>query len=122
MSPRLSLVLYTAVFAIVASGGAWAGGGRDRTDNGNAHDRNQPTKQASAADNNLPDSVRRAERETGGQVLRAQPIQRDGREVYRVKVLTPEGRVKVVEDDRGAPAPESHAPASDAPKPESNHH
>ena len=49
-------------------------------------------------DGGLPASVRRVQRETGGQVLRAQPIQRDGREVYRVKVLTPQGRIRVVEE------------------------
>ena len=35
----------------------------------------------------------RAERQTGGEVLRAESMQRDGREVYRLKVLTPDGRV-----------------------------
>jgi len=47
----------------------------------------------------LPDSVRRVERQTGGEVLRAEPMQRDGREVYRLKVLTADGRVRVVQDD-----------------------
>ena len=49
----------------------------------------------------LPDSVRRVERQTGGEVLRAEPMQRDGREVYRLKVLTADGRVRVVQDDPG---------------------
>ena len=49
--------------------------------------------------NALPDSVRRVERETGGEVLRAEPMQRDGREVYRLKVLTADGRVRVMQDD-----------------------
>jgi hypothetical protein len=47
----------------------------------------------------LPDSVRRVERQTGGEVLRAEPMQRDGREVYRFKVLTADGRVRVMQDD-----------------------
>lgn len=47
----------------------------------------------------LPDSVRRVERQTGGEVLRAEPMQRDGREVYRIKVLTSDGRVRVMQDD-----------------------
>ena len=51
----------------------------------------------------LPDSVRRVERQTGGEVLRAEPMQRDGREVYRLKVLTADGRVRVVQDDPGNP-------------------
>ena len=58
----------------------------------------------------LPDSVRRVERQTGGEVLRAEPMQRDGREVYRLKVLTSDGRVRVVQDDperpHEAPPPE----------------
>jgi hypothetical protein len=47
----------------------------------------------------LPESVLRAERETGGQVLRVESMQRDGREVYRLKVLTPDGRVRIMRDD-----------------------
>jgi len=47
----------------------------------------------------LPESVLRAERQTGGQVLRAESMQRDGREVYRLKVLTPDGRVRIMRDD-----------------------
>lgn len=50
-------------------------------------------------DRGLPESVRRVERQTGGEVLRAEPMQRDGREVYRLKVLTADGRVRVVQDD-----------------------
>lgn len=43
--------------------------------------------------------VRQVERE-GGRVLQAAPMQRGGREVYRLKVLTPEGRVRVLHDHR----------------------
>ena len=51
----------------------------------------------------LPDSVRRVERQTGGEVLRAEPMQRDGREVYRLKVLTADGRVRVMQEDPSDP-------------------
>ena len=51
------------------------------------------------ADSPPADSVRRAERQAGGEVIRAEPMQRDGREVYRMKVLTADGRVRVVQDD-----------------------
>jgi hypothetical protein len=51
----------------------------------------------------LPASVRRVERQTGGEVLRAEPMQRDGREVYRLKVLTADGRVRVMQDDPDKP-------------------
>ncbi len=47
----------------------------------------------------LTDSVRRVERQTGGEVLSAEPIQRDGRQVNRVKVLTNDGRVRVMQVD-----------------------
>ena len=47
----------------------------------------------------LRDSVRRVERETGGRVLRVEPVRRGGQDTYRMKVLTPEGRVRVMQDD-----------------------
>ncbi|HFD16083.1 MAG TPA: hypothetical protein ENJ38_07260 [Rhodospirillales bacterium] len=41
--------------------------------------------------------VREAKARTGGgRVLSVQPLRREGRKVYRVKVLTPEGRVLVL--------------------------
>ena len=52
---------------------------------------------------------RRVERQTGGEVLRAEPMQRDGREVYRLKVLTSDGRVRVMQEDPSEP------PAGDRP-------
>ena len=58
----------------------------------------------------LPDSVRRVERQTGGEVLRAEPMQRDGREVYRLKVLTADGRVRVVQDDPERPREQPEEP------------
>ena len=67
-----------------------------------------PVQQRGQDEGGLRDSVRRVERQTGGEVLRAEPMQRDGREVYRLKVLTADGRVRVVQDDpdRPPPAPE----------------
>lgn len=118
---RPLLLPSAAVLALATSAATWASGGGDRGDK--AHDRNHASTQAEPADNNLPDSVRRAERETGGQVLRAQPIERDGREVYRVKVLTPQGRVKVVENDRKAPQASNHPtePVNPPAPPERDH-
>jgi len=51
--------------------------------------------------------IRQVERE-GGQVLRAERMQRGGEDVYRIKVLTPDGRVRVMHDQRkpdARPAP-----------------
>lgn len=42
--------------------------------------------------------VRQVER-SGGRVLQAEPMQRGGQEVYRIKVLTPEGRVRVLQGE-----------------------
>ncbi len=58
---------------------------------------------AKGSNGGLPDSVRRVERQTGGEVLRAEPMQRDGREVYRLKVLTSDGRVRVMQEDPSDP-------------------
>ncbi|MBI5041358.1 MAG: PepSY domain-containing protein [Gammaproteobacteria bacterium] len=45
---------------------------------------------------NLSEAVAEAERRTGGRVLSAEPIDDGGQLFYRVKVLTPNGRVKVL--------------------------
>ena len=66
--------------------------------------RHSPPAQQEPKRDGLPDSVRRVERQTGGEVLRAEPMQRDGREVYRLKVLTADGRVRVVQDDPEKPS------------------
>ncbi|HRQ64436.1 MAG TPA: hypothetical protein PKZ76_06180, partial [Xanthomonadaceae bacterium] len=54
-----------------------------------------------AAAQSLNDTVRRIERETGGRILSAETVVSGNREVYRIKVLTPDGRVRVVQE----PAP-----------------
>lgn len=47
----------------------------------------------------LSDAVRRAQRETGGQVLGAERIQFDGRDINRVKVMDDRGRVRYMDED-----------------------
>lgn len=55
-------------------------------------------------DDNLPAAVNRVERETGGQVLSAERRNQSGRAVNRIKVYTPEGRVRVMwEGQKTAP-------------------
>ncbi len=44
-------------------------------------------------------AVRRVERATGGQVLNVESMRFQGRDIYRLKVLGPGGRVSVVVDD-----------------------
>lgn len=53
------------------------------------------------------------ERETGGEVLRAEPMQRDGREVHRMKVMTADGRVRVVQEDPNGPSSQKAAKGRD---------
>lgn len=85
LRPYVALVLPLAVLA----GAAHAQQG----------EREAPPQRFEPARSELPESVLRAERETGGQVLRAESMQRDGREVYRLKVLMPDGRVRIMRDD-----------------------
>ncbi|MEO6518227.1 MAG: hypothetical protein ABIO17_04425 [Pseudoxanthomonas sp.] len=58
----------------------------------------------------LSDSVRRAQRATGGQILGAERVQYDGREINRVKVMDDRGRVRFMDDDpqRSRDATERH--------------
>jgi hypothetical protein len=93
---RLSRLLRTALHPVLllGTGAVWA---QSAPPPSNAP-RQEPPAQRERGQG-LPDSVRRVERQTGGEVLRAEPMQRDGREVYRLKVLTADGRVRVVQDD-----------------------
>ena len=89
----LSLVLLAALLASAGAvsaqgrGGPPDRGGGDRG-HGRAHDRQA-----------LSDSVRRVERRTGGQVLSAERVPYDGRDVNRVKVVDSSGRVRIYMDD-----------------------
>lgn len=48
----------------------------------------------------LDRAVRQVEERTGGQVLAAEQRRIDDAEKYRIKVLTPQGRVRVIYVDR----------------------
>ncbi len=54
----------------------------------------------------MPEAVRRVERQTGGQVLNVESMRFQGREIHRVKVLEPGGRIRIVVDDPGRSAAE----------------
>ncbi len=43
----------------------------------------------------LDEAVARIRRETGGRILRAETVTRNGERVHRIKVLLPDGRVKI---------------------------
>jgi hypothetical protein len=125
MSQRIAKQIIVALFALaaLASNAAWADrfqrGPLPRSAPRNVPQRVEPQgfqsqrnenefQRTDPRDGGLPASVRRVQRETGGQVLKAQPMQRDGREMYRVKVLTPQGRIRVVEDI--PPLPHGYSP------------
>jgi hypothetical protein len=60
----------------------------------------------------LSDAVRRVERERGGQVLSAEPMEYEGRQVNRIKMVDDRGRVRVIMDDPHKPKSE-HKPKRD---------
>lgn len=60
----------------------------------------------------LSNAVRRAERATRGQVLSAERVQYDGRDLNRVKVVDDRGRVRVYWDD---PQTQKDPPDEDEP-------
>lgn len=67
---------------------------------GRDDDKDRQKKQASRNDrDSLSDSVRRIERATQGQILSAERVQFDGRDVNRVKVVDDRGRVRIYVDD-----------------------
>ena len=69
-------------------------------------------RQARTADP-LSDSVRRIERSTGGQVLSAERVPFDGRNINRIKIVDERGRVRVYMDDpqtQPTQAPDSRDP------------
>ena len=45
----------------------------------------------------LREAVARVQQQTQGRILAAQTVGRGARQVYRIKVLTPDGRVRVVQ-------------------------
>ncbi len=117
--PLLSLLIFLLAGGLSA---AVVADGRDE-------DKDRPKKQASRDDgDSLSDSVRRIERATQGQILSAERVQFDGRDVNRVKVVDDRGRVRIYVDDpekpgqsddripdEGRPANRTHRDDSDDP-------
>lgn len=120
--PLSRRLICLSLFAMLAGAGtsAWASP-QSRLDalmkqahasDGKAHDQGRqserPQQQHDRAGDQraLSDAVRRAERATRGQVLSAERVQYDGRDLNRVKVVDDRGRVRVYWDDPQA-KPES---------------
>lgn len=91
----LSKLLCVAALAGLPAASAWAQQApppptRDRGDaRGNDDNRR----------GSLSDAVRRVERDTRGEVLSAERVQYDGRDMHRVKVVDDQGRVRVFMQD-----------------------
>ena len=67
-----------------------------------ARDHDQPARDHADRPHNddaLSDSVRKIERSTRGQVLSAERVPSDGRNVNRIKIVDDRGRVRVYMDD-----------------------
>jgi hypothetical protein len=62
----------------------------------------------------LSDSVRRVEQRTRGQVLSAERVPYDGRNLNRIKVVDERGRVRVYMDDPQAPQHQASRQASES--------
>ena len=106
MTCKSVAVAFVLPLALGLAANAWAGprGGQG----GNGH-RPAPQQQATPfvgpergkGRDELSDSVRRVERDTRGRVLSAERVPYDGRNVNRIKVVDPAGRVRVIMDDPG---------------------
>lgn len=103
--------MFIAVALVASAGTAGAqslGGLLDRGAGGGARDAGDRAERSRRMDDRhnrgedhraLSDAVRRVERRTGGQVLSAERVPFDGRNVNRVKVIDSSGRVRVYMDD-----------------------
>ena len=98
MLRRPLLITLLAIAATAASAAAWADPPRDRG-RGSQGRQAERRDQRPRNDDALSDSVRRIERSTRGQVLSAERMQSDGRDVNRIKVVDDRGRVRVYMDD-----------------------
>lgn len=99
--PHASLnLLAAAVLAALPAASAWAQQQPPWMQQGAPRERPQPPVDLpQQRRDNLSDAVRRAERDTRGEVLSAERIQFDGRDMHRVKVVDDQGRVRVYMQD-----------------------
>lgn len=104
--PLLPNLLAAAILALLPMASAWAQSAPPPPRNRDAQDDRLGDRRGS-----LSDAVRRVERDTRGEVLSAERVQYDGRDMHRVKVVDDQGRVRVFmqdperREDDAAPAP-----------------
>ena len=107
----LQKLLAVAILAALPAASAWAQ--QPPADHGRNHgppgqqagQHGRPERRDNPAQGrrSLSDAVRRVERDTRGEVLSAERVQYDGRDMHRVKVVDDRGRVRVfMQDPRGA--------------------
>ncbi|MFS8137918.1 MAG: PepSY domain-containing protein [Thermomonas sp.] len=72
---------------------------RERDNSGSGQTEGYGQNGQQLRDRSLSDAVRRVERDTRGEVLSAERVQYDGRDMHRVKVVDDQGRVRVFMQD-----------------------
>ncbi len=106
--PTLKL-LTIAVLAVLPALSAQAG--PQSQERGRNQERDDSRDDRKDSRSSLSDAVRRVERDTRGEVLSAERVQYDGRDMHRVKVVDDQGRVRVFmqdprrDNDNGNPPP-----------------
>lgn len=113
----ISLLAVLSVPANLAWAQSGRGGQRERPHE--SPQRQEPPRSASREQrsSSLSDAVRRVQRETGGQVLGAERVQFDGRDINRVKVMDEHGRVRYMDDDPQRNRESSERRRMDPPRP-----
>lgn len=123
MSRIRSLALVVLAIALAAGGAsAWAQQGRGQGNGnggpavrGGGEDRGFPAPPMPARERTMSESVRWAQKTSGGEILGAERVQSEGRDFNRVKVLDDRGRVRYMDDvpqqRRSAPTPQQQPPA-----------
>jgi hypothetical protein len=101
-SNTLAIAIIVALGAVTAPGTMAQQRDQDRDERPTPQDRTDRSR--SEDSRHLSDAVRRFERANRGQVLSAERMQYDGRDVNRIKVLDDEGRVRIYMDEP-VPAP-----------------
>lgn len=94
LSNALAVAIIVALGTLAAPDAMAQQRDRDRDDRPSPPDRTR-----SEDSRHLSDAVRRIERANRGQVLSAERMQYDGRDVNRIKVLDDEGRVRIYMDE-----------------------
>ena len=93
-SRPLPNLLAAAILALLPTAPAWAQAAPPPPPNRDGQGERQDDRRGS-----LSEAVRRVERDTRGEVLSAERVQYDGRDMHRVKVVDDQGRVRVFMQD-----------------------